>query len=253
MSAASSGARSRKGLRRTLIAVVVVVVVAALVWAADAVTRSIAEKRVADAVLTAAPELTWSPDVTISGALFLPQLVSGRLDAVTLSEDDARYGDVSFSTRAVARGVPVEEKGTIDEVRVKVGTDAHGLNALLGSATDLGELSLGEGTVTYSRTSRIFGTDVSYDVTAEPEADGDDLLLKPKDVSVTSDLGALDLTPVVQAVLGDDPVRVCMARYLPEELRIEDVSVSPERVVVSGSAEDVARDGSSLTKTGSCS
>lgn len=235
-----------------MIIVAVVVIVVALAWAADAVLRSIAEKRVAAAAQTAASEVTWDPEVRISGGLFLPQLASGRLDTVTLTDDDARYGDVSFSAKAVAHGVPVKEEGIIDQVRLQVSTDADGANSLLGSSADVGSVTLGDGTVTYSQSSRIFGIDISYDVTAAPKMEQGTLLLVPEDVGVTSDLGTIDLTPVVQSILGEDPVRICVARYLPEELRVDDVAVSTDRVRVSGVATDIARDGSSLTTTGSC-
>jgi hypothetical protein len=142
----------------------------------------------------------------------------------------------------------------VGDVRGTLEMDQKSINTLvalggvpIGSAVDLGE-----GTVSYTGTVMVFGIPVGYRATARPDVQDDSVILRPTDAEITTGIGAFNLTGVVETVLGDKPVRICVANYLPAGIDLTGVTVTPDRVRLALHAGALKLDEASLSTTGSC-
>lgn len=256
MSGASAQSTGRSGHRvawtLTICAVIVVLLGLAL-WAADGLARGIAQDSVADAVESKLPDdVEADVNVSIDGGLFLPQLIAGDFTEVTLTAKDATAAGIPFDITVVAKGVPLDENGTIDTATARVSGGEDAANALLALGGADPQLSLGDGTLSYDQTTTFLGMNIGYTVEAEPEAHGETVTLSPRDVHLTSDFGSLDLTPLIQRILDDKPVEICVASSLPDGTSVDDVTVTPEHITFELSAADIPRNGPDLSSRGSC-
>lgn len=247
----------RSGGRRAALVIVIVVVVIAVIglalWLVDGLVRGMAQDGVEDALESRLPgNVTADLEVTIDGGLFLPQLIAGTFDHVTVTADDAEIDGIPFDIIVTAHGVPLDENDTIDETTAVVtgGEDAANALLVLGGADP--HLTLGDGTLSYDQSTSFLGFTIGYTLVTEPQAQGDSVSLAPVDVTVLTDLGNLDVTSFVNNLLGEEPVTVCVASSMPEGISLDGIDVSPETLTVTLSATDLPRNGPDLSSRGSC-
>jgi hypothetical protein len=256
-SAAADGAAapSRSGRRtgRILLVVLgVVVVLGLLVVVADLVARSIAQQRVADEIEQQLPDgVEGAVDVRIGGFSVIAQYLSGRMDEVSLSAPELDVNGSPVAVDVVMHGVPVDLDQPVGRVAATLTIDEASLNRLVEGG-GVGELTLGDGTVGYEGSIQVLGLTVDYSATAEAEAAGDRVLLTPVDVTVGGLGGSLDVSGLVSKVLGDEPVEICTAKYLPDGVRVEGIRVEPGEATVHLGAEQLVLDESTLAAKGSC-
>ncbi|WP_166981251.1 LmeA family phospholipid-binding protein [Paramicrobacterium fandaimingii] len=244
------------GRRATLVIVVVVVAIAVIglaLWLADGLVRGMAQDGVEDALESKLPDTVDADlEVSIGGGFFLPQLIAGTFNDVTVAARDAEVGGIPFDIVVTAHGVPLDENGTIDETTAVVTGGEDAANALLALGGADPQLSLGDGTLSYDQSSSFLGFAVGYTLVTEPTAHGDSVSLTPVDVRVATDVGNLDLTAFVNNLLGNEPVTVCVASSLPEGISVDDIDVTPEELTLTLSATDMPRNGPDLDSRGSC-
>lgn len=113
-------------------------------------------------------------------------------------------------------------------------------------------LTFGDGTVGFNRAQSVLGLKVAYHVTAKPEAAGRVVLLSPTGVTVTAGPAGLDVTRVVNAILRQKPLLVCVAQYLPTGVDVTQIAVEPKAATVTFDAKNLKLSKATLTTKGSC-
>lgn len=244
----------RRAGRVVLIVVIALVVIAGILWILDVVLRQAAQDAAASTIEEQLPqELTADVDVEIGGGPFLVQLVAGRFDEVTVTSTDAAYDGVPFGITVTANGVPLDQTDTIDSASAYVTIDEDALNDLLELPGTDPRLTLGQGTVSYEDEQTLLGLTVGYSVTAELEAAGDSVEITPVDAEITSGLGDLDVSGIVDAILGEGPVSVCVADRLPAVVDVSAIGITPESGTLTLTASDIPMTEEELSRTGACS
>ncbi|MFK4730236.1 DUF2993 domain-containing protein [Agromyces mediolanus] len=246
----------RRGLRALVIVLVVVVVLGVAAVVADGIARGIAQQQVAAKIQERLPEsVQGDVDVRIGGFSVIAQYLSGRMDEVELTAPALEVRGAPVAVDLTLHGVPVDLEQPVGRLSAKVSIDEDALNTLIaesGAAAPVGAVELGDGTVGYAGQAEVLGFTVDYTASARPEAAGDEVLLTPVDVTVGALGGSIDVSGIVERLLGEDPVAVCVAQYLPEGLRVERVDVAPGTATAWLGAERFVLDGASLSTTGSC-
>lgn len=231
----------------------IVVALAALLVVADVVARGIAEDRFAQQVRANLPDgIDGEVDVEIGGFSVIAQYLAGTMDRVEISAPELRVNSASVAVDVVGEGVPVDLASPVESVVGTITVDEESLNALVSVPAVNGAFTLGDGLVGYAGTIDILGFSLDYTATARPTAAGESVLLLPEGVELTSGAGVVDVSVVVGRLLGDDPLSICVAQYLPEGVEVHDIAISPGTATVELRAQALMLDEASLARTGSC-
>lgn len=249
--------RTRRGMstaaRAWLIVGIVVAVLVALVVVADLVVRSLAQTAIEQGVEDALPDgVTGEVTASVGGVSVLAQLLTGRAEQVELRAPELVVQGTPIAVDVVARDVPLDRSQPVGRIDADIRLDQATLDAIAPAQGVVGDLTLGDGVVGYTGTVDVLGFPVGYAATAEPEAGGDRILLRPVGAEVTAGGFALDVSGVVDAVLGRGPIEICVADRLPLGVRVEGIDVSSNDAVVHLGARDIVLDEANLARTGSC-
>lgn len=250
--------RRRRGLSSFIIATIVVLALVAGFFLADAGVRNYAENRAKDEIAAHLPDsVTGDVSVSIGGLSAIAQYLTGSFDRVTLTAPALSVDGVPASVHLVATDVPVDQAKSVGDVRGTVDLDQAALNTLLAAALPTGapaaNLVLGDGTVQYQGSVSVLGRNVGYQATATPTAEADSLLFTPSNATITTGAGTVDATAILPLVLGKQPIRVCVARYLPEGVNLAGVDVTPGRARITLESSTLMLTTQSLTTLGTCS
>lgn len=251
----SGGSRParRRGRRALIVVAVLLLVLAALAIVADLVVRSIAQTTIAQAVEDQLPErVTGEVTAEVGGFSVLAQLLTGEAERVELSAPELLVDGTPIAVDVVATGVPLDLAQPVDRIGAEVRIDQTSLDDLALAQGVAGDLTLGDGVVGYTGTVRVLGVPIEYRATAEPEAAGDRVLLRPVGAEVAAGGASLDLSGAVDAVLGGDPVEICVADRLPEGLVLQSIDVANGEATVRVGGSGLVLDEEHLTRTGSC-
>ncbi|MET0715959.1 MAG: DUF2993 domain-containing protein [Mycetocola sp.] len=248
----------RKPARRRALTAAVVLVVAVLVvlggaFLAEYITRGVVEDTVAAAAESNLPSnVDGTVDVDIAGDWVLLQLLSGRMEQVTLTSDDLTFDGIPVEKMTVtALGVPIDLKAPVEDIDATVTLDEPALNELLTLPDNDAAITLGDGTIGYEGSTSVFGVPIGYVVTAALSPDGTDLLVTPQGAEVTTAVGALDLSGIVDRVVSE-PLRLCLADKLPVGVSISSIEVENGVATLSLAASDFTLSDSSLRSLGEC-
>ncbi|MDQ0574787.1 LmeA family phospholipid-binding protein [Agromyces albus] len=254
--AAAPAARRRRPRRRAgcgIAIVVFLIVVVALLVVADVITRNITEQRTREQIQASLPAgVEGEVDVSIGGFSMIAQLLAGTIDHVELSAPQLLVEGVPLDVDVVAEGVPIDLAAPVAKVdaTIEIGQDA--VNRLVTVPGVDGGLTFGEGTIGYEGTTDLLGVTVDYSVAAKPTAAGDSVLLEPVDVTVGTGGAAIDVSELVTRLVGDDPLDVCVAQYLPEGVDVSSITVAPGTAHIELDAQRITLDRASLEQTGRC-
>ena len=218
---------------------VVLLLLVGLAVVADRVAEQVAEGVVARQI---EGELGVRPEVEVGGFPFLTQAIGGRYQEITVDAPQVRRGDVTVQdVRATLTGtqVPLSDVvgGSLSEVPVD-GLRGSGLvpwSTLEGATGDRLRLEAEGEQVRVSGTVSALGQSVEGSALATPSVDGSDLRLQAGDVTVD---GAPVPGPVAQALSAALSLTY-QVPPLPYDLRLREVDVTEEGVVVTGAADDV--------------
>lgn len=245
--------RLGRGARIGLIVAGSVVGVAALVVVADVVARGLAEQRVAEEVSASLPAgAAGDVDVSIGGFSVITQYLSGTMEQVSLSAPELVVDGAPLAVEVDLRGVPVDLGSPVDRIDATVSAEEDALNRLVQVPGSTGSITLGDGTVGYEGGIELFGRTIAYQVTASPTAAGSEVLLQPVGVEIGSGGGSLDLSGLVERVLGSDPVAFCVAERLPEGVEVTGIAAAPGMLRVELEGSEITLDEAHLQQTGSC-
>jgi hypothetical protein len=255
--------KRRRPARRLLVTLIALVVLVGVFFAVDAGLRSYAQNRVASEINTKLPAgVTGDVDVTIGGTSVIVQYLTGSFDRVELRAPALSVNDVPASVSIVATDVPTDTSAPIGHVDGTIDLDQAALNALLQTAlaeadadpaARNAEFELGTDEVTYAGELSVFGLSIGYQATATPSVTPEALVLTPTEAKVTSGAGSLDVSGLIDLVLGDQPIVSCVAGYLPQGVTLSDVNTTPARARITLESSTLTLTEQSLTTLGTCS
>lgn len=245
--------RLSRAARVWIVVGVVLAVVVALVVVADIVARDIAEQRVAEEIEANLPDgVDGDVSVTIGGFSVIGQYLSGTMQHVELDAPELTVEGAPLAVSVVAEGMPVDLASPVDRLTATITADADSINQLITVAGVETGLTLGDGTVGYEGRVEIFGLPITYQVTATPVAAGDSVLLEPEGVEVGAVGASIDVSGIVERLLGGDPLEICIADRLPEGVELESIAVAPGAAAIRLQADGVVLDATSLEQKGTC-
>ena len=238
--------------------IVVAVLVGGLVGAyfiVDSILRGVAETAARQQISSNLPEgVSGDVDVSIGGFSVIGQYLAGSFERVELTAPELSANGVTARVHVVATGVPTNTAKAIGDVEGTIETGPESINALLAAqgVPDSAEVTFGDGQVTYSGEIDVFGIAVGYLATATPTAAGDSVVFMPVAAEVTTGLGSLDVSGVLERILAENPPTLCVAQYLPEGVEVTGLDVTPERMRVTLQSDSLMLDKSSLATFGTC-
>ena len=255
-------ASARKPRRRTLGALVVaglvVVGLVAAYFVLDGGLRSYAENQIEQEIASNLPDtVTGDVAVSVGGFSVIAQYLGGSFDRVALEAGALSVDGVPASVHVVATDVPLDQSQPVGDLRGIVDLEPDAINALLSRSlpSDAPDASveLGQDEISYSGSARVLGLPIGYRASATPSVDADALMLTPSGASVTSSEGSIDAGNLLTLVLGEEPLRICVAQYLPEGITLAGVNVTPERARLTLESSTLTLSRQALTTLGSCS
>ncbi|MRG61723.1 DUF2993 domain-containing protein [Agromyces sp. CFH 90414] len=242
-----------RSARGWLIAGGVVVVVAGGLVLADVLVRTAAEQRIAEAVEEQLPDgVSGDVNAKVGGFSVLLQSLGGRAEQVELHAPELVVDGAPMVVDVVAHDVPLDLAQPVGRIDATIRIDEASLNTLAVAQGVPGGFTLGDGVVGYDGTVEVLGIPFRYSATAEPEAAGDRVLLRPVSVEVGAGGATIDLSQVTDRVLGGDPLTVCTAESLPEGVEVSGVTASPGVAEVRLEATGLVLDEEHLSARGSC-
>ncbi|WP_173921986.1 DUF2993 domain-containing protein [Agromyces sp. Marseille-P2726] len=245
--------RRNRAARAWITVLVMLAVLAGLVVAADLVVRNVAEQRVAEQLEQNLPAgIEGDVKVRLGGFSVIAQYLAGSMDHVELSAPELMVNGVPIAVQVDARDVPPALDAPVGRATATIEADEAAINALIEIPGVQGDVALDTDAVAYSDTVRLLGLPIEYTVTARPMAAGDTVLLEPIGVEVGAGGGAIDVSGLADRLLGDDPVPVCVAGYLPEGVEVRQIVVEPDAATVTLGAAGLSFDEQSLSTLGSC-
>jgi hypothetical protein len=251
--AAGTPPRRRSRARGWAIALVILVVLAGLAVIADFVLRNVAEQRVAEQLEQNLPEgVEGDVQVRLGGFSVIAQYLAGSMQQVDLAAPELTVDGVPISVHVEAQDVPPALDAPVGQATATIEATEASVNSLIEVPGVQGDVVLGDGAVAYSDSVRFLGLPIEYTVTARATAAGDTVLLEPTGVEVGAGGGAIDVSGLVDRLLGDDPIPVCVAEYLPEGVEVQQIAVEPGSATVTLGATGISLDEQSLATRGSC-
>lgn len=256
---AAKGVAAKKK-RRGLVPLIIVGSLAVLLVVAffliDSGVRAFAQDRAETEISNRMPaSVTGDVSVAIGGTSVIAQFIAGSFDEIELTAPKLTVDGVPASVHVIARDVSTNTAKAIGSVTATVDFDEEALNQLVvssGTAPADAVMTLGDGSVSYTGTVKLFEFNVGYSATATASTAGDTLNFTPTEATVTSGVGDIDATPLVNLILQQAPIGVCVAGYLPEGVQLSGVDISPERARVTLESSTLMLTAQSLTTLGSC-
>lgn len=221
----------------------------------DSGLRAFAQSQAENQIRAALPaSVTGEVTVSIGGASVIAQYLTGSFDEVQLKAPQLTVDGVPASAHIVATDVQPKLGGTIGEVQATLDLTSESLNTLAHAAGTPAEtqLELGTDEVTYTGDIAVAGFTIGYLATATPSTTPDSLVFTPTDAQITSDLGTLNLGAILPTVLAQNPISVCVAKYLPAKVAVSSVSVTPDRARITLDSSTMVLTTQSLATLGSC-
>lgn len=242
--------------RRTAILVAGIVILLLIIglFVADAALRAYAEDRVEGEIRDRLPATAEGDiDVRLGGASVILQYLGGSFERVDLEARGLTLDGVPVEASAVATGVPVDRSEPVERVVGTVTLTEAAVNTLVeGSAGVPADIRIGDGTVGYASDFRVFGFELTYDVTAEPRIEGDTVVLSPTGATLASGQGSLDIGDALGGDFGSLAVPVCVAEFLPEGVVLTDLELAGGELTATLESTGLMLTDGSLGTLGSC-
>lgn len=215
--------------------------------------RSTAESVAASQIEQQLPaNVTGKVDVHVGGGSVILQYLSGSFDHIELDAPTLSVDGVRAPAHVVASGVSTDLSTPVRSVTATVKLSQDGLNALLKVPQATSGVTLGEGTLSFDGVQNLLGIPVKYHATAKPKAAGTTINLTPTAAKITAGPAGLDLSGLVERLLGSKPLPVCVAQYLPKGVDVTKIEVNPTVATITLHAADLSLSSTTFTTKGSC-
>lgn len=246
----------RRGLGCSVIAVLLVLMLVGAYFIVDSGVRAFAEDQVEREISDALPAaVTGEITVSIGGASVITQYLAGSFDRVELTAPELVAAGVPASVHLVATGVPAKTGRPIEHVETTLDFTPAALTTLAqaGGSVPGAELVFGDNAVSFAGTITLLDIPISYLATATPTVVGNSLVFTPTNAEVTTEVGSLDVSEIVATIMGQQPITICVAQFLPDGLDLTDVNMTTERARITLESSTLMLTKQSLTTLGSCS
>lgn len=255
----SDGAPARRGAPKALITVLgVVVLLVGGAMALDGWVRT----QIADFAASKVQQvLQLDSDtpvtVDIAGFSVLAQVLSGKLEQVSAGVDDVTIGELSGGVRLEADGIPLDLSEPVDEVRIAFTVDEASLRTVASTITlgTVDSVELADDEIRVSSGFSVFGVELRVGVGLEPVAGAGRIGFTPTSVELNGTrTSAAELSQRYGRFV--DPLLetrdICIARFLPAALRIDEVAIVDHTLVLVVAADRAILDDASARELGSC-
>lgn len=247
----------RRPRRRIAVIVVVIVLLVAAVVAAEFIARSVVTGTVRSLVVenVGLPD-DQDVDVQVAG-LVLPQVISGRLDDVTVASDDVELGPLAGDVFVELRGVPVSGDSAADGGVASVRLDQNQLRSLLGQIPEIpaGTVTVAAPDVTFETSLSLFGIAIPVGVAVTPGAADGDLTLTPASFAVAGNALDADTLRGQFGGVADGLLQtstLCIADRLPAGLSLTSATVQGQDLVATFDIAGGILNDAALQSDGTC-
>jgi hypothetical protein len=258
---------ARRRGRGLIVVGVLAVALVGVFFVADVMLRNYAQDRAQAEIAERLPaNVTGDVTVAIGGFSVIAQYLTGSFDQVDLTAPALTIDGATVAAKIRAAGVPVDTTQPIRQVDGTIDLDEAALNTLMqagqgpvSGASDgpiqagATELKLGSAEVTYGGSVSLFGFTVGYQATAAPTTTADSLVLTATGAELSSGVGSLDASGLLNLILGEKPLTICVAQYLPQGVTLTGVDVTAERARITLESSTLTLTEQSLTTLGACS
>ena len=261
MSDAPAGATPRRRpTKRTVIATVLAslgVVIGAL-WGLD----NWARQQIADYV-TEKVEQVLSLDsdqpvtVEIAGVSVIAQVLTGTLDRVDVGVDDVTIGEFTGGVSLSAEGIPIDPQKPVDAVQIEFRVTEKSIQKIAHvlSATAIDSVQLVDAEIQFTSEFAVFGFPIDVGVAIEPFAADGEVGFTPTGVTLNGTRTSAAALTETYGTVAESLLKtrsICVARWLPRALTVDDVEVRDDDLVITIGADRAILDDASLRTPGSC-
>lgn len=251
--------KKRKWVGMTIVLGIFVGLIVAIVVIGEHLAKDFAGGLVEDQVASAlAVEDADTVSVEFGGGPLLAQAISGSLDEVVISVEDAVLGPTTGDLRLVAAGVPLDLQGGVATMSATVSFSPPALQALAPSLTDApitGVEVIGSDLV-FTSTTDAGGVAVPVTVSLTPSAADGVVVFSA--AALTANGETLDVAQAQAGAYGpvaallSTPRALCLAPYLPAAFELTGAEVSQGALVVTFTGTNVSLSGGGLGTKGEC-
>jgi hypothetical protein len=240
-----------------LVIVAVLVVVALVVG--ERIARETATKQIHDGLATAFALPADAPmDIDLGPGLLLAQLAGGSIDEATITIDDVPLDELSGTVTIRATGFPLAADAPVQTLRATATVDEKDVQKLRSyiSGIDLDSIALGDGVVEVGAAVKVLAFSLPVTADVEPSVDAGSLVFTPVTVSVNGvslPLDALLDGPFASIAESIVPAQsFCVAEYLPAEIGLSAVRVTPEALELDFVGDGALVGAADFADPGSC-
>ncbi len=257
--AASAPQRRRSRRWPWLIALLAVAALAVGAWfAGEYIARGIVERTIREQIVSRLDvPADQHIDVDVRGQV-LPQLIGGRLDEVTVSAADVRFGALTGDIQVHAAGVPIRGNAPLRSATATVRLDQTQVRTLLATVEGFpaDAVTVEAPDIVMSTQLKLFALSVPVGVSLTPSASNGDLVLTPRTLRVSGTEVSADVLIDQFGAVARTVVRdwdVCVKQYLPVGLTLSAVRVENQQVVAEIVVNPAIIADAALQQKGSCS
>lgn len=249
---AATPPRRRRGPRALLVVLGIVVVLAVLVVVAEFVLRGVVDRLIGEQVEQSLPAGTTGTVEAHAEGVVIPQLIAGTLDDVEISSRKITVQGIPLAADVTVRDVPIDGKGSVHDVDGTVTLASGSVKDLAKYSPLFERLTLVDGGVELAGDANVLGYKIGYAArgTVAAQSSGAGITITPKSIRITNSALGVNVDDI-PGVVGN-PVRVCTARFLPEQLRVRDLTVTRAHATVRVTADELPLSEQGLQTTGRC-
>lgn len=196
-------------------------------------------------------------DVELGDGLVIPQVLSGRLNEVTVSSDDVEVGPVSGDARVTITDMPIRADAAAGPGTATVRVDEEQLQSLLATTEGFPADAVGIAApeVSVSTDLSVLGIPMPVSVDLQPGAADGQLTLTPtRFIAAGAEVSPEELRSRLGG-LADPFTRtwnICIAQHLPAALTLTSVTAEESDVVATFDIDGAVVVDSALRQKGSC-
>lgn len=195
--------------------------------------------------------------VEIGGTSVIAQVVTGSLERVDVGVDNVTIGELTGGVSLRADGVPVDMSKPVDRVQIEFRVGERSIQSIAHalSATAIDSVELVDDEIQFGTELSVFGVRFTVGVGVEPFASNGEIGFVPSSVEIAGTRSSAESlvqrfgSPAEQLL---QTRSICVARWLPESLGVEDVEVRGDELVLTIGATRAFFDEASLAILGSC-